>query len=98
MLGIDQAPGSAGFGQLELRPHPSGSLTFDRGAYRSVRGLVGAEWSVSGAEFTYRVSVPPNVTATVHMPGSAEAGIRVGPGRHSFSGPVPLMLDPEERR
>jgi hypothetical protein len=37
------------------------------------------------------------VTATVHMPGSPEGVFRVGPGTHSFSGPVPLMLDQEER-
>ena len=38
LLGIDQEPGTAGFGQLLLRPHPGGSLDWARGSYRSVRG------------------------------------------------------------
>jgi alpha-L-rhamnosidase len=122
LLGIDQAPGTSGFGQLELRPHPGGSLTWAHGSYQSVRGLVRAGWEVSGSLFSYQVSLPPNVSATVHVPSASAGSVRdgsggspvsvghfpgsigveeaifhVGPGTHSFSGPVPLMLDQEER-
>jgi alpha-L-rhamnosidase len=47
VLGIDQAPGTAGFGQLLLRPYPGGSLSWARGSYRSVRGPISTGWNRS---------------------------------------------------
>jgi alpha-L-rhamnosidase len=79
-----------------LRPHPGGELTFARGSYRSVRGVIKAGWEISGGEFAYRVEIPANVTATVILPGDSvgdgaggagvpgDAGRRVGPGRYEF--------------
>jgi alpha-L-rhamnosidase len=95
LLGIDQQPGTAGFGELLMRPHPAldGRLDWARGSYRSVRGLIRAGWRVAGDEFSYQVELPANVAATVHVPaagdGGAEAAYRVGPGTHSFTGLVP---------
>ena len=73
VLGIDQAPGTAGFRRLLLRPHPYGPLDRASGSYQSVRGLVRAGWERAGGQFSYRVEVPPNALASVHVP-SAEAG------------------------
>ena len=86
VLGIDQEPGTAGFGQLLLRPHPGGPLSWARGSYRCVRGTITAGWERSGDRLEYRVSVPPNVTATVRVPGVEETVFHVGPGTHSFTG------------
>lgn len=68
LLGIDQEPGTAGFGQLLIRPHPGGSLDWARGSYRSVRGPVGTSWERSGNRFAFRVELPPNVSASVRIP------------------------------
>lgn len=95
LLGIDQQPGTAGFGELLMRPHPSldGTLDWARGSYRSVRGVIRAGWRVADDEFSYQVELPANVAATVYLPaassGGTEAVYRVGPGTHSFTGPVP---------
>jgi len=75
VLGIDQAPGTAGFGRLLLRPHPGGSLGCARGSYRSVRGPVSSGWEHSGGRFTLRVELPPNVTASVRVPSRDPAGV-----------------------
>jgi alpha-L-rhamnosidase len=96
LLGIDQQPGTAGFGELLMRPHvdADGSLDWARGSYRSVRGVIRAGWRVSGDSFSYRVELPANVAATVHVPaagGGAEAVYRVGPGTHSFTGHYPRL-------
>ena len=48
VLGIDQVPGSAGFGRLRLRPHPHGSLNRANGSYQSARGPVLAGWERAG--------------------------------------------------
>ncbi len=54
VLGIDLAPGAAGFDRLVIRPHPGGSLTYARGSFRSVRGrsrrrgaamAIGSHWT-----------------------------------------------------
>jgi hypothetical protein len=45
VLGIDQEPGTDGFGRLLVRPHPGGTLTWARGSYQSVRVPVGARTS-----------------------------------------------------
>ncbi|HEX3488077.1 MAG TPA: family 78 glycoside hydrolase catalytic domain [Streptosporangiaceae bacterium] len=92
LLGIDQAPGTAGFSHPVLRPHPGGSLTFARGSYDSVRGPISAGWERSGDQLSYQVELPPNVTAAVCMPagpGAEETTVRVGPGRHEFTGRWP---------
>jgi alpha-L-rhamnosidase len=72
VLGIDQEPGTAGFRSLLLRPHPGGPLGWARGSYRSVRGTIRTGWERSGGQFTFRVEIPPNVIASVHVP-SAQA-------------------------
>jgi alpha-L-rhamnosidase len=79
-LGIDQAPGTAGFGRLLLRPHPGGSLDRAEGSYQSVRGLVRAGWERAGGRFSYRVEVPPNARASVHVPSAAAAQVRDAAG------------------
>ena len=70
VLGIDQEPGTAGFRSLLLRPHPGSPLSWARGSYRSVRGTIKTGWERSGGQFTFRVEVPPNVTASVHLPSA----------------------------
>jgi alpha-L-rhamnosidase len=87
VLGIDQQPGTAGFGTLRLRPHPGGPLSWARGTYLSARGRVRAGWKRSGDQFTYRVELPPNVTATVHIPSDDPAKV------HDSDGNPPSSTD-----
>jgi alpha-L-rhamnosidase len=80
LLGIDQAPGTAGFGQLLVRPHPGGSLSWARGRYQSARGPVASGWRRDGGRFTLALELPPNVTASVRIPSRAPAEVRDGTG------------------
>jgi alpha-L-rhamnosidase len=93
VLGIDQEPGTAGFGRLRLRPHPGGTLDRAAGCYQSVRGPVRAGWERSGGRLTYRVEVPANVRASVHVPSADAAAVRDAAGGAPDSvGPFPGML------
>ena len=76
VLGIDQEPGTAGFGRLLLRPHPEGELCWARGSYRSVRGAIHSGWEQAGDWFRLRVEVPPNATASVCVPSAHPAEVR----------------------
>jgi alpha-L-rhamnosidase len=80
VLGIDQAPGTAGFGRLLLRPHPCGPLDRAGGTYQSARGLIRAEWERAGGRFTYRVEVPPNALASVRVRSADAASVRDASG------------------
>jgi Bacterial alpha-L-rhamnosidase 6 hairpin glycosidase domain/Bacterial alpha-L-rhamnosidase C-terminal domain len=80
VLGIDQAPDTAGFGRLLIRPHPGGSLSWARGAYRSVRGPVRTGWQRDGGRLRFQVELPPNVTASVRIPSDDPGAVRDGAG------------------
>jgi alpha-L-rhamnosidase len=81
VLGIELAPGAAGFDRLMLRPHPGGTLSHAEGSYRSVRGTIASGWDRSGGRLTLRVSLPPNVTASVRVPSGAAGEVRDAAGR-----------------
>jgi alpha-L-rhamnosidase len=81
VLGIDQEPGSAGFEQLLIRPHPGGSLRSARGSYRSVHGLISSGWQLEGDQFRFRIQIPPNVAASVRIPSADGLGVRDAAGR-----------------
>jgi alpha-L-rhamnosidase len=76
VLGIELAPGAAGFNRLILRPHPGGALRRAAGCYRSVRGPISTGWERSLDRFTLRVELPPNVTASVRVPSGAPGEVR----------------------
>jgi alpha-L-rhamnosidase len=81
LLGIDQEPGTAGFGRLLIRPHPGGRLGRSRGTYRSVRGPITSSWQRYDGQFTLRVELPSNVTASVRIPSADPASVRDDAGR-----------------
>jgi alpha-L-rhamnosidase len=66
VAGIDL--GTPGYSHIIIHPHPGGDLTFARGEYDSVRGRISSSWRVEDGRFTLEVLVPPNTTATVHVP------------------------------
>jgi alpha-L-rhamnosidase len=70
VAGIDQQPGSVGFEHVLLRPHPGGSLTWADAGFRSVRGPIASSWRRDGDTLTVAVSLPPTVTASVHLPST----------------------------
>ena len=80
-------------GIASIRPHPGGELSWASGSYRCVRGPVGAGWRRSGDTFTYRVELPPNVTASVRIPSDDPSQVRDRRGRPptdiaAFPGPA----------
>jgi alpha-L-rhamnosidase len=64
-----------------MRPHPGGSLTWARGSYQSVRGLITSEWQRDADSFTPRIGLPPNVTASVRVPSSDAGAVQDSNGR-----------------
>ncbi|SNS43411.1 alpha-L-rhamnosidase [Actinomadura meyerae] len=77
VAGLGQAPGSAGYRELLIRPRP-GELDWARAAYESVRGTVRTAWARADGELRLEVAVPPGATAIVHVPAGDPGGVREG--------------------
>ena len=77
LAGIRADPAEPGFKHIFMQPHPVGGLNFVRASHRSAYGLIRSEWQRDGEEFDWRISVPPNTTATVSIPAREPSSLRV---------------------
>ncbi|RKY05352.1 rhamnosidase [Candidatus Poribacteria bacterium] len=68
VAGIEEA--EPGFKRIIIRPHIDPSLSFVRASYRSIRGPIEVEWRVEEERLALSLSIPPNVTAELHLPTS----------------------------
>ncbi|GGN44228.1 alpha-L-rhamnosidase [Actinoplanes campanulatus] len=68
LAGIRAAEGAVAYRDLVIQPKVVGDLTFVKGHYTTPQGTVRSEWKRDGARLRLTVTVPPNTTATVHVP------------------------------
>jgi alpha-L-rhamnosidase len=93
ILGIELDEAQPGYRHFFVRPHPPSlarikagrGLTWARGEYRSIRGTIRSSWRISGKKFSLEVTVPPNTTATIQLPGKLNRPVHVGSGAHRFT-------------
>ena len=71
-----------GYERVLIAPEP-GELQWASVAYRSVRGTISCAWRREAGEIRLEVEIPPNVSATVVVPGGKT--VEVGSGRHAFA-------------
>lgn len=69
MAGIDTDPEHVGFKHIIIDPNPGADLTFVKGKYESIQGTIRSEWKLDARQYTLKVEVPVNTTATVWVPG-----------------------------
>jgi alpha-L-rhamnosidase len=73
-----------GYKKLLVRPRPGGGVTWAKTALETPYGRAAVDWRTSdGGGLELDVTVPPNTTAEVWLPGAAKAE-EVGAGTHSF--------------
>jgi alpha-L-rhamnosidase len=78
LAGIRPDPARPGFKHIVMRPQPVGDLRWVRALYRSLHGPIRSAWKRDGAWFEWQINVPPNTTATVHVPTSDPAAVCEG--------------------
>ncbi len=71
LAGIQNAPGSAGFKEIIIRPQPVGDLKWVKASYKSIRGKIVSEWKMDFDRFSLCVKIPANTTATVYVPAAS---------------------------
>ncbi|NJP90916.1 family 78 glycoside hydrolase catalytic domain [Nonomuraea sp. FMUSA5-5] len=70
VVGLRQAPGSAGWREFVVTPLPGGGLTHASATLHTVQGVIGAAWTRSGNDLTVTVTVPEGASATALLPGA----------------------------
>ena len=76
--GINYDPERPGFKHVILRPRPVGDLTSVDATHRSLYGPIESRWKIEGGAFLWDVTIPPNTTATVHVPADDPATVTEG--------------------
>jgi alpha-L-rhamnosidase len=71
LAGIKPDPEQPGFKHIIMRPEPVGDLRFVKASHRSPYGLIASEWQKQAGVFRWKVTIPANTTATVHVPASS---------------------------
>ena len=61
-----------------MRPRPGGPLTEARATYDSIHGRIASAWRIQAGGFDWQVTVPPNTTATAHVPAAPSSAITEG--------------------
>ncbi|MFA9480067.1 family 78 glycoside hydrolase catalytic domain [Phycisphaerales bacterium AB-hyl4] len=67
-IDVDVDASSAGYRHVLIRPIPGGDLTWARAALTSPYGRIATHWEREGDQFSLRVEIPANTTATVVLP------------------------------
>ncbi|MCL1856411.1 MAG: glycoside hydrolase family 78 protein [Kiritimatiellaeota bacterium] len=86
VIGIAPDPKNPGFKHILIQPQPGGTLTSAKGSLMTRHGLVACDWHIADADgaktLAVTVTVPPNTTATLALPGKAP--VTLSPGTHAF--------------
>ncbi|HEX7001658.1 MAG TPA: glycoside hydrolase family 78 protein, partial [Trueperaceae bacterium] len=93
VAGIEADSTRPGYRHILLRPRPGGGVDHAAAVYRSIRGPIESRWKVAGGRLSYRVTVPPNTTATLYLPTTDPAGVTEG-GRLATKSPGIEPLPP----
>lgn len=78
LAGIQPDPDQPGFKHILMKPVPVGDLQFVTATHRSPYGTIASAWSRDGDRFDWQITVPPNTTATVHIPALRPEEVRSG--------------------
>lgn len=68
LAGIKNAKGSIGFRHIEMNPCFPEGLNHVKASYMSTNGMIRSEWYREEKNFTWRITIPGNCQATVHIP------------------------------
>jgi len=86
------APGEPAYRHLHIQPQPGGSLTFARAQHLTAYGAAESGWRLQNGQIDVNITVPPNTSATVILPGSGGTHT-VGSGTHHWTYPYDVNTE-----
>ena len=78
--GIGPDPAAGGMKHFILKPKLVGDLTWAKASSESPYGMIVSDWTREGATATFEMRIPPNTTATAHIPAQTKGDIRENGG------------------
>lgn len=72
--GIDLDEQEPGYRRIVIDPVMAKGLSSGKGSLQTLYGETAVEWKLSGTKFTMKVTVPPNSSAIVRLPGGYSDG------------------------
>ncbi len=85
LAGIRSDSEAVGFKKIVIRPYPVSGLDSVSASHESPYGRIVSKWVRRNGGVDLEVTIPPNTSATVYVPGKSE-GVSVGSGTYSFHG------------
>ncbi len=82
LAGINHDPQNPGFARILITPHFVKDLSWVKGQYQSVKGLISSEWKRENGKIILSVMVPEGCSATI-ITGEGQK-TEVGSGKHQF--------------
>jgi len=76
--GIDLDPDHPGYKHVVMRPQLGGNLTNVTAELHSIYGLIRSAWTSAPNGFDWRITIPANSRATIHVPAACGVTIREG--------------------
>jgi len=78
VAGIRSDIENPGYKKMVIAPQPGGNFTQASAKFESLYGQIQSSWKIENDKFILEVAVPPNTTASVVLPYSANAKITEG--------------------
>lgn len=95
--GIRHDPEQPGFQHILLKPEVPEGLEEVRAWHQSMHGRIVSEWKIADGALLWNVTVPPNTTATIHLP-AADAGEVTEGGNPLATAPGVSLLRSDDGR
>jgi alpha-L-rhamnosidase len=73
--GLNTDDTGPGYKKIMIAPQPGGKISHASTQLETLYGLTGSTWKIENGTFKLDVIVPPNTSATVRLPGAAEAKV-----------------------
>jgi alpha-L-rhamnosidase len=73
MAGLDTDELQPGYKKVTIAPQPGGHIKHAAANLETGYGLTGSDWKIENGKFKLKVTIPPNVTALVKLPGAGTA-------------------------
>jgi alpha-L-rhamnosidase len=71
VAGLNPDEPHPGYQSFTIRPRPTKAVSWCKASYDSIRGEIVSDWKMKGNEFSLRLIVPVNASATVFIPASS---------------------------
>ncbi|MHC6220746.1 alpha-L-rhamnosidase [Arthrobacter sp. MMS24-S77] len=91
LVGLRQAPDSAGWERFDIEPHPGGDVTSASFHFMSPKGRIHVAWEIANEEFRVDFTVPEGTTARLTLPDGRSTAY--ASGTHFASCPAPVVAD-----